>query len=342
MTWLTIRPISAVSVRDGRGFNAGANADASVVFPRPTTAAGSVARAIGSDFASCIGPFPCRATPDGPQLLLPAPRDIITGAFGTTRCSVQRHESTDLALEALLVGTGDPLDGWLGAPVIERYLACTLNYQNLLPIDAARSETRVGLWREDGRTAADAYLYSAENLVFADDVLLAVNVEPVPNEQAHVRSAVVPFGGEARLAEVSVAEPAPTLPRRPESFPGGRVLLYLATPGVFPGGAKPPLPDGCHIVAAAVGGPEPFATMGIATTGRHARPQERALFHAVAAGSVYYLQFHGEGEHEAEAVASHWSISVHGKALRMNDPGFDRLATAGCGVVLCGTWSWPE
>ena len=333
MTWVALRPISAITVRDGRSFDAGNAATASHVFPRPSTVAGAIGAALGGDFESCVGPFPCRFDETFSELLLPWPRDLLVEGTRVQRGELRRVEPglSDLSLEAMLHGRGESPNGWIPS----RFLA---DYLNGLPIrprseSVATTEVRVGLWREDGRTATDAYLYSAENMVLGDDVeLVADVVMPESSKLAEL----VRLGGEARLCSVSMPENVGPLPAVPSGgFPDGRLLLYLATPAVFPTGSMPPLPPGCRPIAAVISGPETIATMGIATAGRFARAGVRELRQGVGAGSVYFLQFSSADD------AIRWANDWHGRALTFGDSDFDRLSSAGFNVVLTGVWDWP-
>src|SRR5206468_10611453 len=112
---------------------------------------------------------------------------------------------------------------------------------------------------------------------------------------------------------------------------GNRVLVYLATPGVWADGWRMPVPAAATLVAAATREPEPAATV---TPGPRWR-DSRALQWAVPAGSVYLLEF---GDAEAGAA---WVRARHGVALDrgvdMGEP--DLLRTAGFGVALTGVWT---
>ena len=339
MSWIGLRPNSAIVVRDGRAFDPGVSGESSSVFPRPSTFAGAVAAVYG-DFVSCVGPFPCRIAKGSVQLRLPAPRDVFVDRDKQVRAKLlfDAQGSTDLDdVEALLVGRGEVMTGWVSAQTIASYLSGDpkIKYAD---VPCFSRERRVGLWREDGRTASDSYLYTAENLVFNDDyslvALLKSSAELPPGDQ------VTRFGGEARTASVQVLAPALAAQLCDTIVPAvepvdGKVLVYLATPGVFPHGWRlPTLSQGAKIVAASVSGPESIATIVIGDAGRDGRTRnERRLVHAVAAGSVYYVQF------EDNEQARIWSSKAHGKALTIDgDPTFNRLSTAGFNVVLTGRW----
>jgi CRISPR-associated protein Cmr3 len=104
--------------------------------------------------------------------------------------------------------------------------------------------------------------------------------------------------------------------------------VYLATPALWRGGWRIPVPPDAWLVAAATGGPEPVATL----TPGDAWRESRVLRWAVPAGSVYLLEF-GDAERGAA-----WAREVHGTAYGAA-PEDRRLGTAGFGVVLTGVWT---
>jgi CRISPR-associated protein Cmr3 len=132
------------------------------------------------------------------------------------------------------------------------------------------------------------------------------------------------LGGRGRLADVKDAGEL-AWPARPATFPGGRLLLYLVTPALWPDGWRPPLPQGVTLVAAATGEAQPVAT---STPGRSWRA-DRRLRWAVPAGSVYLLQFPDQDAAAAFAASTHGAAHVQAE---------QRLRTAGFGVVLTGVW----
>ncbi len=189
-------------------------------------------------------------------------------------------------------------------------------------------ERRVGLARMDGRTAAVGYLYAATHLRPQDGWVFLAECE-LPVGWTGVPVGPVQLGGRARLAEVSVATGV-DWPPRPTSYPEGRVLVYVATPAIWPDGWRLPVPEGARLVAAAVGEPEPVAT----ASPRLGMGRSKALRWAVPPGSVYLLAF------DDEAEAARWADAVHGRAY--GRPARDRLRTAGFGVVLTGVWGHQE
>jgi CRISPR-associated protein Cmr3 len=189
--------------------------------------------------------------------------------------------------------------------------------------------------------AREGLLYQTAHLRPATGVAILTESE-FDNGTDAAPCTVVQLGGRARLADVTPVMGV-DWPGRPTRFPGGRVLVYVATPAIWPdpaeedrdrpvSGWRPPVPPGARMMAAAVGHPMPVAT---------ARPEgsgltQRRLRWAVPPGSVYLLQF-GDGGPEAESAALMWATATHGRAYGRD--ANDRLLTAGFGVVLTGVWS---
>jgi CRISPR-associated protein Cmr3 len=247
----------------------------------------------------------------------------------------------------LVAGRGDPLTISLDADLLERYLAADVT--DVLEELAAGApepelvrEVRLGIARHArsagdgaGRTTIAGFLYqsefwrpAAEVVAGPDGAVAGVSFGcrvmfdgPVPVP----RSSMVRLGGEGRQASVTVrgaGAGAPRLPD-PQDVSDGRLLLYLATPAVFPGGWRPPLPDGCALVAACTSGPEVISGID-GTTGRG-----RPLRWAVGAGSVYYLRF------EDSTAASRYAADVHGECLEQAE---EWMRTVGFGMCLVGRW----
>jgi CRISPR-associated protein Cmr3 len=131
------------------------------------------------------------------------------------------------------------------------------------------------------------------------------------------------------LADVAPA--ALSWPQVDAAITGPRVLAYLATPAIWPGGWQIPVPDGARLVAAATGEPEPAASV----TPGPAWRDSRALRWAVPAGSVYLLDFGDSG------TGARWARDWSGVALVRDERAgdVDLLRTAGFGVVLTGAWT---
>ena len=123
--------------------------------------------------------------------------------------------------------------------------------------------------------------------------------------------------------------PALAVPDRPDGFPGGQVLLYLATPAVFPDGWLPAGIDGADLVAACTAGPEAVAGWAPDPDGPPGGGRPRPVRWAVGAGSVYFLRF---GDEDAARV---FARRFHGRCLPQAQ---DWLRTVGFGMCLVGVW----
>ena len=192
-----------------------------------------------------------------------------------------------------------------------------------------KRERRIGLAR-DGRTARTGFLYQSAHLRPCEGWAFLAQYENPAGKQL-LASNPVPLGGRGRLADPEDA--GCQWPEHPDGCVQEKVLVYLATPALWPAGWHLPLPAGAHLVAAVTGAPEPVAMLTPSRRWADAKPT-RALRWAVPAGSVYLLRF---GTPEAGAS---WARSVHGTAYGRDDnEALRRLRTAGFGVVLTGVWT---
>jgi CRISPR type III-B/RAMP module-associated protein Cmr3 len=384
------------------GSQDGSGSRAESVTPWPSTIAGAVTTALNPptagagagavvEPAAVRGPVLAKRAGEGWATFFRAPADlaVIPGERAGDVQSVTRlrpgavhcvtggrgvRVSCDLAdgpQEFMLPPDGiegvDPLAGLLPASAMVRYLADgvddhpTSTSLDLLPEDPFVPETRVGLARV-GRTAREGFLYSMTHLRPRDGWGLLAQCQDDAASCERTPSGPVPLGGKARLADVEIVADL-DWPTPPDSYPGGRVLLYVVTPALWEGGWRPPLPDGVALVGACVPGSVPVAT----ASPRLARSRGRRLVEtvllrwAVPPGAVYLVQFPGSPE-TAESEAARWARSVHGRALGPGlDPGTradgaeadgaamggpavegeaeDRTSTAGFGVVLTGRWA---
>lgn len=351
LSWLALVPRDTVFVRDGRSFDAAADAAASTVRPGPSTIAGAVGAAFGAGPgaprealpAEVRGPVLARRAGQSWEPFFPVPADVVQEAEARRPFTFRLRPAfsaalTDLGRDELrwLVpppggGTVRPLSGWVPGDWLAGYLRGEVPDRDrgtpladLQLSDPLHSEQRIGLARTPGREARAGYLYQATHLRPREGWGFLAGYLARPGWD-QVAQGPVQLGGRGRMADV---EPATTAgwPAPPEGFPRGRVLVYLATPGLWPGGWEIPLPDGAALVAAATGEPEPVATI----TPGPGWAASRTLRWAVPAGSVYLLEFSGEQQ------AAQWAARVHGTAWgRAED---DRLRTAGFGVVLTGVW----
>jgi CRISPR-associated protein Cmr3 len=391
--WVAFTPRDTVVVRDGRSFDAGSG-DASShraqgVAPWPSTLAGALTTALADpDDGTFVEPAAVR----GPVLAkwddtvgwkpyFPVPADVyaLPGSPGSNR-SVSRltlstwgagvvQNDLDGGPERLLMSaTGaerhEPLAGLVTREALSSYLAGALpaaqtHALGLVERSPLHAEPRVGLARE-GRAAKEGFLYAMTHLRLDDQegwALLAEVADTAATARRQTRGPV-PLGGRSRIADVDDA-PGMSWPDPPAAFPGGRVLVYLATPALWPGGWRPPLPAGVHLIAAATGRPLPVPTASprIARRDRTSLLDTVSLRWAVPAGAVYLLQFTGDGEQPATDART-WALRVHGRSLgpgfggavagqadatasASGEPGTDRTSTAGFGVVLTGAWNDP-
>lgn len=354
--WVVLEPLDTVAIRDGRGFDMGFDAAAHLALPSPATFAGAVGAvydptpglgrtdpaAIGTRLPSQIhGPLTVRWRSSRWEALFPVPHDVLASGSELSRLEVPPPDTSlqhdlDDQVQVLLTdpaGGGATCDDrWWDAGQLAGYLSDgTLS--DFLPAPPWQVERRVGIAREETRTAAEGMFYSFEHLRPEPGVGFAGRC--VGGPERHL-TGTVPFGGEGRRAEVHGDIPDVELPGMPEEFDGGRLLLYLATPAVFPGGswhpdlssmtsddAEPP-----RLMAAAVGSTR-VITSGTPDRRTGAFGKGRIMW-AAPAGAVYYLRF--PSEDAAMAAAQR----IHGTTVRQAE---DWMRTAGFGLVLTGRWT---
>lgn len=346
MVWYAIRPHDTFLIRDGRTFDTGSGAVFGSVLPRPSTIGGAIA-ALGGRFRYLRGPFLGDDSGEGWTLHFPLPRDVVqSGSLRPTRTHPVEGSKTLATSERLgrmlvevdtnrrSVGLGeDQRDvAWshnsslISTGALERYLGTAEDIRtpvfrlselsNLVP-----AERRVGIAVKDGRTQ-EGFLYQTTHRRPFHYTAFLADVEA----KYDASTSSVPFGGAGRHAEITLAEKV-GFPRRSPSYPEGNLLLYLATPGIWPRGSTPPLPNNASIVGAVIGPQEPIAAGANHQNGI----SKTTLRWAVPAGSVYFLKFPGE------EAASKWAETHHGKAL-----GNDLFASTGFGVILTGTWRFAR
>ncbi|MFW6638520.1 type III-B CRISPR module-associated Cmr3 family protein [Nocardiopsis algeriensis] len=367
--WLALRPRDAVQVRDGRTFAAGAGGAARTQRPWPSTVAGALGAAFKAMDPDANPPLEPR-TVRGPflgmwdtgaeqwRLNFPVPADLVPSESSPRLWRRLRPRSTaavtDLEQDGLqwlnASDAGSQTDDlWWRTSAMEGYLRGKDADSGLLSelTSPVTVEHRKGIARQ-GRTVRHAHLYASDYLRLrenADEEWAFLALCELDSGLAPPPAGPVRFGGEGRLADVEVCgQQHLALPLGPDDFPGGRVLMYLATPAIWrrrsPDGAwhnswLPPLPEGAHLVAAAVNGPEHVAS---------ARPDGKGdveyawLRWAVPAGSVYLLRFNGPDPEEA---ARKWALGARRRAWGEDnrDHTSRRLATAGFGLILTGTWT---
>jgi CRISPR-associated protein Cmr3 len=349
VTWLSVRPLDTMMVRDGRSFTAGSSARARPVAPHPSTLGGVVRAVLGQDADRLVGPV----AQVGGRPVFPVPADVVRDGKLVRRLAVRERdprESSDLdqryRLTHGLVGEGQSIgDRWITGEGMAAWLTgaappvgTDIPEKDMNQLVGAPwvSENRVGLARRwDGEfagTAAPKFLYSADHLRMRDDAALIMGYRH--DGRLPIVRSVVPLGGRGRVVSVTDQDVADPFPPMPTSFPDGRVAVYLATPALVADVLWTPPQPGVRLCALALGGAQTVATasprQGVHTTSR--------LLWAVPAGSVFYLKFDGEDSAVAEAGALSWARTHHGDLL----PGLSRevmpIVTAGFGTCLTGSW----
>jgi CRISPR type III-B/RAMP module-associated protein Cmr3 len=358
--WLAFTPRDTVFVRDGRSFDAQTDSTAATVRPGPTTIAGASGAVFGQNPAAVRGPVLARLIGGEWDAYFPAPADLIQTS-DSPRPQVHRLELAEIGgqtdLDAALPGAGlpgrerparwlvppqdaesaEPVTGLVPAGTLRAYLAGTLPAAGGTPLarlnaedDPFKPERRVGLARDADRRARTGFLYQMTHLRSEDGWAFLAECAFSSDQVPSVPAGPVQFGGRGRLADVSEVPltwpPAPDIDQREAAE--GRVLVYLATPALWPDGWRIPVPEGVRLVAAACGKPVPAATL---TPGPRWK-QTRVLRWAVPAGSVYLLEF------DDPAAGAKWAAGVHGTAYGPIEGDLGYMRTAGFGVVLTGVW----
>jgi len=336
-TWLGVRPLDTIMVRDGRPFDAGAASSAVSVPPAPNTLGGVVRAAIGLDCDVAdhlVGPFV--ETQAG--VVFPAPLDVVRDGQTVRRLMVDQRDPTAVSdldshhrLGCHLVGDGDPVLGWISEPGMADWLTGAMPGGEVMaepPLLADPPwvpEARLGVARHwSGRLAGTAdpgLLYSMTQLRPREGTRFLVGC--VDDQPITIRESLVRFGGRGRLAEVAITT-KPALPDPPDDFPGGRLAVYLATPALLKERIwKPPE---AKLTAVAIRGPQPVAS----ASPRTGFSGTRLLVWAVPAGSVFFLTFKTSGE------AGNWARRHHGNLLPYQAPL--PIVSAGFGTCLTGRW----
>ncbi|MER7011668.1 type III-B CRISPR module-associated Cmr3 family protein [Saccharopolyspora sp. NPDC000359] len=346
-TWLAVEPLDTLMVRDGRAFDAGQTGRGEAVAPPPSTLGGVVGHALGGKVKHrIVGPVVDVA---GRQRF-PAPADLVRNDNGeTARLDViERPAGVVSDLDAkhrfshVLDGEGSPERSWITAEGLQAWLSGEFAPGSVLDFDDQddylcsepwTQESRLGLAREwfgeHRDTAAEGMLYLANHLRVEDGTRFLVGCQD--DKALTVRNDLAPIGGRGRLAHVREHGGNP-LPAAAERFPDGRLTAYLATPALLNDVFWHP-PE-ARLCAVALTGPAPIAS----ASRRGKFGDTRLLRWAVPAGTVYYLQF------DSEADARRWSGQWHGTLLppgaqgESGSNGESRIATAGFGTCLTGSW----
>ena len=339
MSVYTLEPRDAAVFRDGRPVPTGASTMRTLAFPWPSTIAGLARTRAGSDREGrfvgdpeklkkevCVrGPWLARlGADDAPELLFPAPRDLVwfhdearglapsarllrrLAPLPRDRLTGVEHDLDDRLGVVGFVGadppSGKPADGppfwawgemarWLGDPT-ERQVSDA----SALGAPPLERERRVHVAIEpDRQTAEEGALFASEGLRFVDPArqrfALAFDSSH-PSLTEH--GGVVSLGGERRTTFLRAARAAlPACPPAVERAEGRVRRVVLTTPAIFKDGAVPRQIRGAQVTAAVVGRPDIISGWDFAS-GRP-KPTRRMA----PAGSVYWVMVPEEQSVEA-------------------------------------------
>ncbi|MGV9366613.1 type III-B CRISPR module-associated Cmr3 family protein [Amycolatopsis sp. NPDC003731] len=350
-TWLSVEPLDSLMVRDGRRFAAGDSSVAAGVAPAPSTFGGLVKRVYRGEVDRIVGPV--AHLDDTP--MFPTPIDVVeTGDLARGRRLSRlpllpraEHEISDLdpdpaelsappRLSHALAGEGDPVGGWLSAEGMAAWLSSDALPPGEIEPDRWGQWAETALWHPEPHvgiardpasgTVLDGMFYRAGHLRPVAGLRFVVGCDH-RTQPPDVAATVVPLGGRSRMASATPVRAADPCPAAPEDFPGGRLVVYLATPALVPQVQWVPPGTSARLCGLAVAGPQAVATASPEDPGATSR-----LMWAVPAGSLYFLRFDSAGE------AKDWAGRFHGGLL----PGLPRsenpVVTAGFGTCLTGRW----
>jgi CRISPR-associated protein Cmr3 len=350
-TWLAVEPLDTLMVRDGRAFNAGqAAARGEAVSPPPSTLGGVVRQALGRDVQHrIVGPV---VDVDG-VTRFPAPADLVRDEDGhTRRLGITDRPpgaaTTDLdarvRLSHVLHGEGTPERRWVTRDGLAAWLSGDLAPGSPLTREDRRRylcqepwvvEPRLGLAREwfgpHRGTAAEQMLYLARHLRPCPGMRFLVGCED-DVALTDLPADLVRIGGRGRIAHVRAHRHDDPIPPAASRFPDGRVTVYLATPALLDDVCWHP-PD-TQLCAVALTGPVPVAS----ASWRRGLGRTRLLRWAVPAGTVYYLKFGTEDDARRWSAAWHGTLLPAGAQGESGHNGETRIATAGFGTCLTGSW----
>lgn len=228
---------------------------------------------------------------------------------------------------------GKNVEAWLTTRGLEAVLAGGMPQgEDIIEKEALwKPERRVGLTRDDKRTAKDKHLYMPIHTRPTQGLAVVVGVEGVPSHW-HPEQVTLPLGGEGRLAAVEVKdEEREWLPDLPELRVEKGRLFYTATlltPGSYDDMQRavrkgPPDPAGYQglpgrCLSASIGKPERIGGWDLQ------KNAPRALEALLPAGSTWWM---AADEGDLEQV-----IRLHGcKTGRNREYGW--------GQLVIGTWN---
>ena len=167
--------------------------------------------------------------------------------------------------------------------------------------DYITDESKIGIFKERGRgTVKEGMLYRlplTRPATAQKNASLAANIEGMDEIPGLTR-----FGGENKVANFTGygggISPCGNIGE------DGSFKLYIATPAIFKGGFKPPVPDCAELLAAAVCGYDSVG--GFDMKNRRPKPMRRA----VRAGSVFYYELTQNTPANREAI-----LGLHGSSI---------------------------
>lgn len=271
------------------------------------------------------------------ERLRPLPKDI-EWPIAACRNAAERADYRPLWMHGTGTGKIEALSNhWLDSTGLNTYLAGGTpdGKKNLHPASRFYEwENRVGVAiNPDSLTAADSQLFSQRflrlkpNVRFHAIIELPDDSESVTTAQDAFNGQLIAWGGEGKLAQVTVIEPlnipAPKI-STPAKTDDGRRLALAISPGLF--GAPFWRPDGskwptASLVAAAVPGSQAISGWDLARN--HPKPAR----HAVVPGSTFFYEF-------ASPEAAPNIGSIVSLAADTAD------AALGYSRALIGTWLW--
>lgn len=289
------------------------------------------------------------------ELLVPLPADLVvlhprshdestTGSAIRTEPTVRRlrlvdpsaiHVSTSNPLGRLPVLTGagreKPASGyWLTGEGLSEYLSGrTPEATHLVPRRSLwETDPRLGIARSrESYTGIKGRIYTTDTVALAPGVGFVVGIEGC-KESLLPFGSLVRLGGDGRGAEVTSWKGA-----RPEHGPvkaGEPFVALLTTPGLFPGGWRPPAATG-QLLAAAV--PRAEVVSGWDLPAHRPKPAQRA----VPAGAVYLFD-------RADSDVTLWASDLWPSIQSELGSGFDAVwrqrRAEGFSNLLLGRW--PE
>jgi CRISPR-associated protein Cmr3 len=289
------------------------------------------------------------------ELLVPLPADLMVFACGagragagvgagegTANCTVERlcvldpsagHVSTPSPLGQLPVlassGRERAVAGyWLTNEGLTAYLRGGVpKFQDLVHrSDLWKTDARLGIARSrDSFTGIEGKIYTTDTVALTPGVGFVVGIDGCEDRLLPF-DALLRLGGDGRGAEVTRWD-GPT-PRHEAVQADEPFIALLITPGLFPGGWRPPA-GGARLVSAAV--PRAETVSGWDLAAHRPKPAQRA----VPVGAVYYFD---RATDEAAAWAGDLWPSIESELGDGFDAVWKQRRAEGFSNLLLGRW----